>query len=391
MRPLPDQRARDRFITELNRSFSVLAPAGVGKTRAIVDRVVNIATTQTEAKDLPNLVVVTYTNKAADEMQQRARTALLAHPNGASLMGDFNRAFFGTIHSFCLNVLRTYGHYLGLPGDLDMANDQDEDRLWVEFFRSFVLSDLETGLTDDQLRTCFRHLPLQDVVELARHAAPRTAARKLSACPVPDFESVMEFAPDGRSRKSVESAKERLLRWRKAYESDTDFLPLPELSRGGTDFQATWRQAFAPLREWLGHCSSTLAVAVATDYAQFRIRSGRLTYADQIAFVLELLKHPAAGPKLRGLRYRIILDEAQDTDQDQFRVLLEMARPPEAKGIWIDRGGTPPEPGRFCMVGDPQQSIYGKRADLAFYQTVREQLYRAGVEELKFHVTFRLA
>jgi len=43
------------------------------------------------------------------------------------------------------------------------------------------------------------------------------------------------------------------------------------------------------------------------------------------------------------------------------------------------------------MVGDPQQSIYGKRANLAFYQEVRNGLRAAGAIELEFHVTFRCA
>jgi ATP-dependent exoDNAse (exonuclease V) beta subunit len=391
MERLSDQKARNRFVTELDRIFSVLAPAGVGKTRAIVDRVVNIATSDAGRDALSRLVVVTYTNKAADEMQQRARTALLAHKNGATLMGDFNRAFFGTIHSFCLNILRLQGHYLGLPSNLEMANDRDEDLLWVEFFRQFALSDIETGLTPDQFKTCFRHLRVQEVVELARYVTPGPQAGRLPACPAPDFESVLAFQPDGRNRKSVDQAKEHLRLWKKNYESDIAFLPLPEFGKGGAEFQETWRQAFAPLREWLSACSSAVAVAVAADYQRFRIRSGRLTYTDQIAFALELLKHPEAGPKLRSQGYRIILDEAQDTDQNQFRVLLELARPPTAEGFWIERDDAPPGPGRFCMVGDPQQSIYGKRADLAFYQTVRESLEKAGAEELEFHVTFRCA
>ena len=68
-----DQPQRDRFITELERNFSVVASAGSGKTRAITDRIVTLARHEHARDWLPALVVVTYTNRAAAEMQQRAR------------------------------------------------------------------------------------------------------------------------------------------------------------------------------------------------------------------------------------------------------------------------------------------------------------------------------
>ncbi len=67
-KPPADQAERTRFTSELDRNFSVLAPAGVGKTKSLVDRVVAIATSPQASEWLPRLVVVTYTKKAADEM-----------------------------------------------------------------------------------------------------------------------------------------------------------------------------------------------------------------------------------------------------------------------------------------------------------------------------------
>src|ERR1043166_1241454 len=77
MSGLADEKARQRFACELNRNFSVVASAGSGKTRAITDRVVEIAKDRHALEWLPQLVVVTYTNRAADEMQQRARQQIL--------------------------------------------------------------------------------------------------------------------------------------------------------------------------------------------------------------------------------------------------------------------------------------------------------------------------
>ena len=129
-----DQSARERFATELDRNFSVVASAGSGKTTAITQRVLSIARSANAAEILPRLVVVTFANRAADEMQQRTRQILLEENLGTEVQTAFNRAFFGTIHSFCMKLLTDYGHYLGLPAPLELlANDDD---LWQEFVQS---------------------------------------------------------------------------------------------------------------------------------------------------------------------------------------------------------------------------------------------------------------
>src|SRR5512132_2102707 len=96
-----DESLRARFASELDRNFSVVASAGSGKTTAITERILSIARSPNAAETLPHLVVVTFTNRAADEMQQRTRQALLQEHLRQEVQTAFNRAFFGTIHSFC--------------------------------------------------------------------------------------------------------------------------------------------------------------------------------------------------------------------------------------------------------------------------------------------------
>jgi superfamily I DNA/RNA helicase len=118
-----DQSTRDRFVEELDRNFSVIASAGSGKTRGITDRIVSLARDERALSWLPSLVVVTYTNRAAAEMQQRARQSILEAGVSSRVLSAFNRAFFGTIHSLCLKLLRQHGHHLGLPARLDHLDD----------------------------------------------------------------------------------------------------------------------------------------------------------------------------------------------------------------------------------------------------------------------------
>src|ERR1039457_3031426 len=100
-----DQKSREKFIHELDHNFSVIASAGSGKTLAITHRIVEIAKNPQARDWLPRLVVVTYPNRAADEMQQRSRTQILDSDLPLDVLAAFNRAFFGTIHSFCLKLL----------------------------------------------------------------------------------------------------------------------------------------------------------------------------------------------------------------------------------------------------------------------------------------------
>ena len=128
---IADAEARERFAGELDRNFSVIASAGSGKTRAISDRIVRIAKDRHARDWLPQLVVATYTNRAADEMQQRTRQQILEAGLPLDVVEAFNRAFFGTIHSFCVKLLASYGHHLGLPQNLELVTDDDD--LWNEF------------------------------------------------------------------------------------------------------------------------------------------------------------------------------------------------------------------------------------------------------------------
>src|SRR5450432_25137 len=121
-----DLAARQRFARELDRNCSVIASAGSGKTRAITDRIVEIARSSHALERLPQLVVVTYTNRAADEMQQRTRQHILEGGLSLEVIEAFNRAFFGTIHSFCVKLLAAHGHHLGLPADLELITDDEE-------------------------------------------------------------------------------------------------------------------------------------------------------------------------------------------------------------------------------------------------------------------------
>jgi ATP-dependent helicase/nuclease subunit A len=384
-----DHSARRRFAEELDRNFSVVASAGSGKTQAITERIVQLARSQKALEILPKLVVVTFTHRAADEMQQRTRQRILEEHRPPAIQAAFNRAFFGTIHSFCMKLLTNYGHYLGLPSPLDLVAEDDEE-LWEAFVQQH--HHIGRNLSAETRAALFRLAPARQLMELGRNARSILSGKgEIGQCPSIDLAQVHAAIPPPRSEETMANSKAELLDWEKRYLAGWEFVRWPVRSSSARDFLQRWNEAFAPLRSWVAEAALCVAAEVQRDFRDFRIERGLVTYPDQVALADELLQHPVASRRLREENFHVILDEAQDTDPAQFSVLTEITRPPDATGRWLETKTAPPQPGHFCMVGDFQQSIYRDRADLNNYREIhRGLLCGDSADELEFSVTFRL-
>src|SRR6266700_2100174 len=206
---IADDAARQRFVRELDRNFSVIASAGSGKTQAITDRIVEVAKDRQRALEwLPQLVVVTYTNRAADEMQQRTRQRILEAGLSLDVIEAFNRAFFGTIHSFCMKLLAAYGHHLGLPANLELITD-DAD-LWNQFVQQYTT--IGRSLSEGNRRVLLRHVQARQLMELARNAkVDLRAAEPERQCSDTGFAEV--YAANEKPSLNIAKAKAELTRW----------------------------------------------------------------------------------------------------------------------------------------------------------------------------------
>ncbi len=383
-----DQASRERFVSELDKNFSVVAAAGSGKTSAITDRIVEIARSDYAHEMLPQLVVVAFTNRAADEMQQRTRAEVLRAGVPFDVLSAFNRAFFGTIHSFCVRLLETYGYRLGLPPQFDLITDDDE--LWNEFVQQ--QTTIGRPLSEENRRELLRHVQVRQLMEIGRRGELNAVDPPMEKCPGADFSAIYRHVAKGPTLQTVPSFQKELRCAEQIWRETQDFVRWPICNSRARDFVPIKREAFAPMRRWLDQASLCVAAEVQRDYREFRLSRGMLTYDDQVALALELLQHPEVMREIRAKNFRVLLDEAQDTDPRQFLLLLEITRPPDAAaGVWLENRQSPPRPGHFCMVGDFQQSIYRDRADLSQYRRIHETLVETNAAEaLKFSVTFRL-
>lgn len=101
-------------ITERDCSLLVAAAAGAGKTAVLVERIIRKITDPDNPVDIDSLLIVTFTNAAATEMRERIAGAIAAvlekNPGSKNILRQLallNKASITTIHSFCLEVIRS--------------------------------------------------------------------------------------------------------------------------------------------------------------------------------------------------------------------------------------------------------------------------------------------
>ncbi|MCE0483055.1 MAG: UvrD-helicase domain-containing protein [Methylacidiphilales bacterium] len=365
MSVLADQVERDRFVTAWDRNISVIAPAGVGKTTSLVERIVSMAKSTRAEEILPRLIVVTYSVRAAQEMQQRARTAIRKASVSSRVQRAFQQTFFGTIHSYCVKLLDRFGHYLGLPAPMALLESDDE--LW----NRFLVRGLATErFSDARARELFHFFSAEKLYALGREIAPGKEAR-IEPMPELDWKRLFDFRDNqlsGPTKKSIERAQDAARQWRDSWARGERHRPLPKCpaSEHAAAFAAVWSMTFVPLEEWLRQSALAFGRSVANAYERFRLNEGGMTYDDQVRLALRALDLPAVRRELAAEQLSVLLDEAQDTDPRQFEVLLRVA----GLGSNPDQA----ESQSFSVVGDFQQAIYAPRSDLNVYRRVHDEI-----------------
>ena len=104
--------AQREAVLHLEGPLLVVAGAGSGKTRVITRRVAHALTQGIEPQ---RVLAITFTNKAAGEMQERI----------AALTGGA-RVWVSTFHSFCARTLRRLGPRVGLRSDFTILDEDDQ-------------------------------------------------------------------------------------------------------------------------------------------------------------------------------------------------------------------------------------------------------------------------
>jgi len=112
-------KAQKEAVLCLDGPLLIVAGAGSGKTKVLTSRIAHIIK---EKKAFPNQILsVTFTNKAAKEMQNRVSAILNSEAIGLSWLGTF--------HSICAKLLRKHAPAAGLTSNFTIIDTDDQVRL----------------------------------------------------------------------------------------------------------------------------------------------------------------------------------------------------------------------------------------------------------------------
>jgi len=399
----------------------VQASAGTGKTYLLERMVVDFLLQEVP---LEQILVVTYTDKAALELRTRIRQMLdtlvalgadpgpvadpaweIGEPQRALLrqaLRSFDQATISTIHGFCRRIL-VEGAFEG--GSLLRQELADGAKLFEQAFRELV-------------RLKFQHEPS------ARAMFEDVLAAEWS---MDDLHGLLDEASKERGRMLPDPAPLAgvLARFDPAWlDGDGLAVELRNLTvHGGTrnaalkripilkELMAGQPSPFAFLRGWdftgLRDCCLKLAPGpglrlgqwleatqgdslpagnlavqallppIRAKVAEFKAAEGLFDHDDTILQVLRALQGPSARTLVDRIqaKYRIaLIDEFQDTDQAQWQIF---------QCLFAGEGQ------RLYIIGDPKQAIYGFRGgDLPTYQQALAAIL-AGAEPLELRDNFR--
>ena len=112
-------KAQKKAVLHIDGPLLIVAGAGSGKTKVLTSRIAHIIR---EKKAFPNQILsVTFTNKAAKEMQNRVSRMLGSSATGLSWLGTF--------HSICAKLLRKHASAANLNSNFTIIDTDDQIRL----------------------------------------------------------------------------------------------------------------------------------------------------------------------------------------------------------------------------------------------------------------------
>src|SRR5689334_19478421 len=130
--------AQRRAVEAVEGPVLVLAGAGTGKTRVLTARLVHILTTR---RAWPSqILAVTFTNKAAQQMRDRVGAMIGRDLEG----GEGGGWWLGTFHALAARILRRHAEHVGLKSNFTILDADDQVRLIKQIMQAEGIDDRRT-------------------------------------------------------------------------------------------------------------------------------------------------------------------------------------------------------------------------------------------------------
>lgn len=443
---LKDQAMRDIISQEIKTNLLVEAGAGSGKTSEMANRI--IALISEGYRKIDEIVAITFTRKAANELKDRVRKALedkyleTGNLYQKEAVEHIHECYIGTIHSFCSKLIRERPIEAGVdPGFIEIEESEDKairQKIWESYISNAsqeqqTLLDLmatygvrETVAKEFLRLTCEQQdvdfiLPgeskleedvLQKQVEEAYQNLAQTVKRGLAKMP----EEVRQGGgnPDGLQKSLLRFVKKtknrKQLTFTEKMSAISIFAPATSVSitqnRWGEDKEIKQEakalgQEFSDFRD--SNIKPTLQasdafiynhllIPFAEDarglYFKYKQSTATLNFQDLLLKSMELLRdYPEVRSYFQNKYKTLLVDEFQDTDPIQTQLVMYLVGDDVNEKKW-DK--IQPKEGSLFVVGDPKQSIYGfRRADIEIYNRFKNLVQSHSGKIVELTTNFR--
>lgn len=318
-----DLSKEQKEAVDITKNISLSAGAGSGKTRVLTNRYLRLLESGIK---LEEIAAITFTEKAALEMKERIRAAILEKLEASELynkksweeaLDKLSRANISTIHSFCAKIIRENAAAVGIDFKFYILNEIDKKQVLKAEFEGA----LEKLLSEDKY------------INIAKGLINAYGE---------------QYLYEGFSVELL-AVREKIFEAGSTIDEVYDSLKEDELS------------------EFL----LNLLRSVEEGYSSYKLQSDALDYNDLENLCSELLREKKLRDRYKEIYKRLLVDEFQDTNGLQRRILYSLCTD--------DCGELLPQ--RLFIVGDLKQSIYGFRGtDYKIFKQVSRDI---GVEGQK--------
>jgi len=429
---LRDGDVRREIIDATRTSLLVEAAAGTGKTRLIVDRILRGVRDATIR--MPTLVAITFTEKAAAELEARVRARIAAELRRQDPVGperkrlreaqeQLDQASICTIHSFCARVLREKPDAAGVDPEFAVLDATETEVLRQDCWREWI--DRQVSEPSDRLVAALRAgvrmadlkaagwalLDMSEAQDAPGYALERPDLALPAACAkframAPPVLACVDQHMVGRGNEASRMLRDVAAMLAEGRGDDARAVPSlacrlasveleSSLTSFAKDVRPRLRGEFEPFFTAARAVASHVAADVldwlrgfADEYGRWKAERSALDFQDLLLCTARMLREHAGARRYFQRRFgAFFVDEFQDTDPLQAELLAFLCEEP---------GGAPAArmeevtlaTGKLLVVGDPKQSIYRfRRADVAIYERFKA-LFGAGSIR-RIHCNFR--
>ncbi len=417
----PPSRGNER------RNLVIEAGAGTGKTTAIVAEVLKLMLERAELEP-ERIVLMTFTEKAAGEIADRIRLALEELANGATEwpigsphplvhvkpeqraaiehhLSNIDALRSQTIHSFCQSLLRSFPIEAGLDPQFKIIEGFERSLLYGQVYDAWLDDETRVHPVAESVREweiLFTHLgylfQIRDVVlglinrrdllnefeydfgDFEDDVLPRLTDAVIwirgdtATCKDAPATRVANYLRETRFTGGTLDEWIAYLQPIASSIRDIDFRYCGALKEPMT-FLRSGDKGDSIVDRLASHRAAMALLSLTRRFLNFldeeKRKLGVVDFDDLLLRTLALLDDHAVLARARSQFDFIFVDEFQDTDRTQARIIDRLARGDDGRYV----------AGKTIVVGDPKQSIYGfRRADPETYHRMTEELAAGGAE-----------